>query len=63
MKAKNVSEKALGAIAACISIGLFLILWGWGTAAASLGLLIPGPIEVWSERFHNDPRAIPSPGW
>ena len=46
MKAKNVSEKALGAIAACISIGLFLILWGWGTAATSLGLLIPGPIEV-----------------
>lgn len=42
----KVSEKLINAAAACISIGLFLLLWFWGTKATKLGLLIPGPVEV-----------------
>lgn len=40
------TEKAISAAAACISIGLFLALWLWGTKATVLGLMIPGPVEV-----------------
>lgn len=40
------SEKSVSAICACISIGMFLLLWYWGTASTELGTLVPGPIEV-----------------
>lgn len=40
------SDKTVNAVCACIAIGLFLILWYWGTAATKLGMMIPGPIEV-----------------
>lgn len=46
MKNGKISEKAVSAIAAGISIGLFLILWHWGTTATKLGIMIPGPVEV-----------------
>ena len=46
MSKKMSSDKAISTAAACISIGLFLVLWLWGTKATSLGLLIPGPVEV-----------------
>lgn len=46
MKKKRLSDKSSSAIAACISIGLFLILWFWATKSTTLGLMIPGPVEV-----------------
>lgn len=46
MKKAKLSEQSISAITAGISIGLFLILWYWGVKATTLGLLIPGPVEV-----------------
>lgn len=48
---KQLSEQAKGQISACISIGLFIILWWVATAATQLGELIPGPIEVFASVF------------
>lgn len=42
----KLSEKTLSLLAACTSIGLFLLLWWWGTSATELGILIPGPGRV-----------------
>ena len=40
------SDKTINVCCACAAIGLFLILWYWGTAATKLGMMIPGPLEV-----------------
>lgn len=40
------SDKKINVCCACAAIGLFLILWYWGTAATKLGMMIPGPLEV-----------------
>ena len=49
MKTKSqLSEETKGRISACISIGLFVILWWIGTATTQLGQLIPSPIEVFA---------------
>lgn len=47
MKIKG-SEKILSVVAACLSIGLFLLIWQMGTALTKLGELIPGPVDVLS---------------
>jgi ABC-type nitrate/sulfonate/bicarbonate transport system permease component len=47
MKQKTVlNDRVISVLAACISIAAFLFIWWLGTAASSLGKLIPGPFEV-----------------
>lgn len=42
----KIPERIIDAIAACISISLFLLFWLWATKMTSAGDLIPGPTEV-----------------
>lgn len=46
MKTLKISERISSALAAGLSIGLFLLLWQWGTQATELGRMIPGPVSV-----------------
>lgn len=50
---REMPEKQLSLIAACVSIGAFLLLWWWGTGHTSLGLLIPGPEKVITAVFQG----------
>lgn len=46
MKTIKISDRTSSALAACASIGLFLLLWQWGTQSTELSRLIPGPVEI-----------------
>ncbi len=55
---KKMPEKLVTALAACISIALFLLFWFWATKMTAAGNLVPGPVEVLLAVFQGMAGAV-----